>query len=110
MGAIFPRAVDAPPQQFAHLSARALEPSVVLLLPFDALRRALDLDVHLSADATRSIDTLRRLVQMLVLRLYRVTFLALYKYLALSEQLLDTVRLRRRQASSSTSTSSSSSS
>ena len=90
VGAIFPRSAGAPPQQFANLSARALEPSAVLVLPFDALRRALAVD-H-TADAERSHETLRRLVQMLVVRLYRVTFLALYKYLALSEQLLDTVR------------------
>ena len=92
VGAIFPRSASAPPQQFANLSARALEPSAVFVLPFDALRRALAID--LSADAERSLETLRRLVQSLVVRLYRVTFLALYKYLALSEQLLDTVRPR----------------
>lgn len=87
---------EVPEQLFTNLCARALERSAVLVLPFDALRRALAIDEQQQQQqSSESLETLRRLVSVLVTRLYRVTFLALYRYLALSEQLLDTVRSGR---------------
>jgi len=66
------------------VAARAAEHSVVLQLPFSAFREVFD----------KHPDALVRAIQIVMVRLQRVTFLALHQYLGLSAELVKSYPLK----------------
>ena len=64
---------------YKTVSARALEESIVIKLPAEAI----------SKEFENYPASLVRIVQMITLRLQRVTFLALHDYLGLSRELIN---------------------
>uniref|UniRef100_G3T5N9 lysophospholipase n=1 Tax=Loxodonta africana TaxID=9785 RepID=G3T5N9_LOXAF len=67
------------PAPYKTVSARAAAPSTILRLPADALRGVFE----------RYPETLVRVVQIIMVRLQRVTFMALHNYLGLTTELFN---------------------
>ena len=71
------------PQPYKTVSAIAVEDSTVLRLPVDAFQSVLE----------RFPETLVRVVQIIMVRLQRVTFMAMHNYLGLSYELINPASL-----------------
>lgn len=72
------------PQPFKTVSAQALEDSSVLKLPVDAFREVFE----------KNPETFVRVIQIIMVRLNRVTFTALHQHLGLSQELVQAPRRR----------------
>ncbi|XP_035706024.1 neuropathy target esterase sws-like isoform X1 [Folsomia candida] len=72
------------PQPFKTVSAQALENSSILKLPVDAFREVFE----------KNPETFVRVIQIIMVRLNRVTFTALHQHLGLSHELVQAPRRR----------------
>lgn len=80
--------IQGHPQPFKTVSAQAMEDSSILKLPVDAFREVFE----------KNPETFVRVIQIIMVRLNRVTFTALHQHLGLSHELVQAPNRRRSMA------------